>query len=222
MSAEISQAPSRGRARSGELRHRRQWPQLGQPSPRGWGARIGPGEVVVCDFGGSLALDDGVGYCSDITRTVVTGEPEPEFAELYEILRRAQALAVSAAVVGATCEEVDRAGRDLIAAAGYGKFFIHRIGHGIGIEEHEDPYMVAGNATPLVSGHAFSIEPGHLPRRSIRRPHRRHRRRNRPRPALVQPSRSRSGRGRGLRDIRLQVASAPPSRLARRGLRKRG
>ena len=114
----------------------------------------------MCDFGGSLALGDGLGYCSDITRTVVTGEPEPEFAELYEILRRAQALAVSAAVVGATCEEVDSAGRDLIAAAGYGKFFIHRIGHGIGIEEHEDPYMVAGNATPLVAGHAFSVEPG--------------------------------------------------------------
>jgi Xaa-Pro aminopeptidase len=135
-------------------------PNSASPHHEAGGRRIGPGEVVVCDFGGSLALDDGVGYCSDMTRTVVTGEPEPEFAELYEILRRAQALAVSAAVVGATCEEVDRAGRDLIAAAGYGKFFIHRIGHGIGIEEHEDPYMVAGNATPLVSGHAFSIEPG--------------------------------------------------------------
>ena len=121
---------------------------------------IGRGEVVVCDFGGALHLGDGVGYCSDITRTVVTGEPEAEFAELYEVLRLAQAAAVAAAVVGTSCEQVDRAGREPITAAGYGQAFIHRIGHGIGIEEHEDPYMVAGNKTPLVAGHAFSVEPG--------------------------------------------------------------
>ncbi len=118
------------------------------------------GEVVVCDFGGSLHLGEGVGYCSDITRTVVTGEPEAQFRELYEVLRLAQAAAVAAAVVGTPCEVVDRAGREPITAAGYGGDFIHRIGHGIGIEEHEDPYMVEGNTTPLVSGHAFSVEPG--------------------------------------------------------------
>jgi Xaa-Pro aminopeptidase len=118
------------------------------------------GEVVVCDFGGSLHLGEGVGYCSDITRTVVTGEPEAQFLELYEVLRLAQAAAVAAAVVGTPCEVVDRAGREPITAAGYGGDFIHRIGHGIGIEEHEDPYMVEGNTTPLVSGHAFSVEPG--------------------------------------------------------------
>jgi len=121
---------------------------------------IGPGEVVVCDFGGSLRFAGGVGYCSDITRTLVTGEPEAEFAELYEVLRLAQAAAVAAAQVGAACEQVDGAGRELITAAGYGPAFIHRIGHGIGIEEHEDPYMVAGNTTPIVAGHAFSVEPG--------------------------------------------------------------
>jgi len=125
------------------------------------GARvIGRGEVVVCDFGGSLHLGEGVGYCSDITRTVVTGEPEAEFLELYEVLRLAQEAAVASAVVGTPCEQVDRAGRDPIKAAGYGGAFIHRIGHGIGIEEHEDPYMVEGNPTPLVGGHAFSVEPG--------------------------------------------------------------
>ena len=125
------------------------------------GARvIGRGEVVVCDFGGTLHLGNGLGYCSDITRTVVTGEPEPEFVELYEVLRLAQQAAAAAAVVGTPCEQVDRAGRDPIAAAGYGAGFIHRIGHGIGIEEHEDPYMVEGNPTPLVAGHAFSVEPG--------------------------------------------------------------
>jgi Xaa-Pro aminopeptidase len=121
---------------------------------------IGRGEVVVCDFGGSLRLGDGVGYCSDITRTVVTGKPDPEFLELFGVLHFAQAAAVAAAVVGTPCEQVDHAGRELINAAGYGKAFIHRIGHGIGIEEHEDPYIVAGNPTPLVAGHAFSVEPG--------------------------------------------------------------
>ncbi|MGO9909754.1 MAG: M24 family metallopeptidase [Acidimicrobiales bacterium] len=121
---------------------------------------IGAGEAVVCDFGGTYYLGDTVGYCSDITRTVFTGEPAPEFLELYNVLEGAQARAVSAAVVGATCESVDAAGRDPIAAAGYGEAFIHRIGHGIGIEEHEDPYMVAGNLTELEAGHAFSVEPG--------------------------------------------------------------
>ncbi len=121
---------------------------------------IGPGEAVVCDFGGRFYLDDTVGYCSDITRTVFTGEPTQEFLELYGVLEQAQARGVGAAVVGATCESVDAAGRDLIADAGFGEAFIHRIGHGIGIEEHEDPYMVAGNATPIAPGHAFSVEPG--------------------------------------------------------------
>jgi len=121
---------------------------------------IGEGEPVVCDFGGSFHLDDTVGYCSDITRTVVTGEPDPEFKELYDVLEEAQRLAVAAAVVGVACEEVDGVGRRRIAEAGYGEAFIHRIGHGIGIEEHEDPYMVSGNPTPLAAGHAFSVEPG--------------------------------------------------------------
>jgi Xaa-Pro aminopeptidase len=121
---------------------------------------IGAGEAVVCDFGGTLRLDDTVGYCSDITRTIVTGEPDPEFAALYGVLESAQAVAMESAVIGTPCEAVDAAGRDPISAAGYGEAFIHRIGHGIGIEEHEDPYLVAGNATPLVAGHAFSVEPG--------------------------------------------------------------
>ncbi|MGD0985164.1 MAG: aminopeptidase P family protein [Acidimicrobiales bacterium] len=121
---------------------------------------IGRGEAVVCDFGGSFRLGEGIGYCSDITRTLVTGEPDAELLEMFGVLHFAQAAAVAAAVVGTPCEQVDHAGRELITAAGYGKSFIHRIGHGIGIEEHEDPYMVAGNSTPLVAGHAFSVEPG--------------------------------------------------------------
>ncbi|MHB8457447.1 MAG: aminopeptidase P family protein [Acidimicrobiales bacterium] len=121
---------------------------------------IREGEAVVCDFGGTYYLDDTVGYCSDITRTVFTGEVDPEFAELYSVLEAAQQQAVASAVVGETCESVDAVGRNVIEAAGYGESFIHRIGHGIGIEEHEDPYMVVGNTERITPGHAFSVEPG--------------------------------------------------------------
>ncbi|HVA74485.1 MAG TPA: Xaa-Pro peptidase family protein [Acidimicrobiales bacterium] len=118
---------------------------------------IEAGEPVVCDFGGTMD-----GYCSDITRTVWTGggQPPGEYRELYELLREAQARGVHAATVGTTCEAVDRVPRDVITAGGYGEAFIHRTGHGIGLEEHEDPYIAAGNDVPLQPGHAFSIEPG--------------------------------------------------------------
>lgn len=121
---------------------------------------IGRGEVVLCDFGGTMVAADGAGYCSDITRCVSIGEPSAEVAEAYAVLHRAQAAAVAAATVGTPCEEVDATARRLIDEAGYGERFIHRTGHGIGVEAHEDPYVVAGNATPLAPGHAFSIEPG--------------------------------------------------------------
>ena len=121
---------------------------------------IGRSETVVCDFGGTWYGDHDVGYCSDITRTVVTGPPTQELIEIYGVLEKAQARAVESIAIGRTCEEIDGVGRDIIDAAGYGEYFFHRIGHGIGIEEHEDPYMVSGNLTRLVSGHAFSIEPG--------------------------------------------------------------
>lgn len=124
------------------------------------GRVITEGEVVLCDFGGTLLDDDGVGYCSDITRCVFLGDPEPEAAEAYAVLLDAQQAAVAAALVGTTCEDVDAAARRVITDAGWGDHFIHRTGHGIGIEEHEDPYIVKGNHTPLEPGHAFSIEPG--------------------------------------------------------------
>ena len=127
---------------------------------------IRPGEVVLCDFGGTMVDDEGVGWCSDITRCVHVGEPPAEVAEAYEVLHEAQRAAVAAAVVGTPCEAVDGAARDRISAAGYGDRFIHRTGHGIGVEAHEDPYIVAGNGTALAPGHAFSIEPGiYLPGR---------------------------------------------------------
>jgi Xaa-Pro aminopeptidase len=121
---------------------------------------IARGDVLLCDFGGTWPTDSGAGYCSDITRCVAVGEPAPEVAEAYAVLQAAQAASVAAARVGATCEAVDAAAREPIAAAGYGDRFIHRTGHGIGVEEHEDPYIVEGNRAPLEPGHAFSVEPG--------------------------------------------------------------
>ncbi|CAB4581574.1 MAG: M24 family metallopeptidase [Actinobacteria bacterium] len=120
------------------------------------GARvIREGEIVLTDFGGTMA-----GYCSDITRCVFLGDPPAEVAEAYAVLHEAQAAGVRAGVVGNTCQDVDRAARRVIADAGYGEYFIHRTGHGIGMEAHEDPYMVEGNDQPIEAGHAFSVEPG--------------------------------------------------------------
>lgn len=122
---------------------------------------IRDGELVLCDFGGTMH-----GYCSDITRCVSLGEPSAEVAEAYAVLHAAHAAGVAAGVVGAACQDVDRAARRVIVDAGYGDYFIHRTGHGIGMEEHEDPYMVEGNALPIAAGHAFSVEPGiYLPGR---------------------------------------------------------
>ncbi len=119
------------------------------------------GDIVVCDFGGTLALDGDVGYCSDITRTVSVGEPvDPEALDCYEVLRRAQQAGVDAVAPGVTAESVDQAARRVIEEAGLGSRFIHRTGHGIGIEEHEDPYIVKGNDVTLRPGHCFSVEPG--------------------------------------------------------------
>jgi Xaa-Pro aminopeptidase len=127
---------------------------------------IRPGEVVLCDFGGTMHDAEGVGYCSDITRCVHVGEPPAEVVEAYAVLHEAQAAAVTGATVGTSCEDVDGIARRVITEAGFGEWFIHRTGHGIGVEEHEDPYIVSGNATPLAPGHAFSIEPGiYLPGR---------------------------------------------------------
>lgn len=131
------------------------------------GARVvGPDEVVLCDFGATMVDDNGVGYCSDITRCVWTGTPPSEVAEVYGVLAAAQQAAFDAVAPGVAASVVDRAARDVISAAGFGDRFVHRTGHGIGVEEHEEPYVVAGNDAPLVVGNAFSIEPGiYLPGR---------------------------------------------------------
>jgi len=122
--------------------------------------RIEPGEPVVLDLGGPYG-----GYCSDMTRTVwVAGPdripPDAEFLEIYDLVRRANAEATAAALPGVPCEAIDGAARRVIEAGGQGAAFLHRVGHGIGLETHEEPYLVGGNSEPLRAGVAFSIEPG--------------------------------------------------------------
>ncbi len=122
---------------------------------------IQAGEPIVLDIGGALG-----GYGSDITRTLwVTGGdpgrgPDDEFRHLFGVLRTAQERATAAVRPGVSCEAIDAAARELIDAEGYGGAFFHRTGHGIGLEEHEEPYLIAGNTEPLAEGMAFSVEPG--------------------------------------------------------------
>ena len=114
------------------------------------------GDVVVVDIGGPLPD----GYNSDSTRTYVVGEPADDVREVYAVLQRAQAAAVDAVRPGVTAASIDDTARAIIRDAGYGEFFVHRTGHGIGLEVHEEPYIVAGNDLVLETGMAFSIEPG--------------------------------------------------------------
>ena len=122
---------------------------------------IEPGDPIVLDIGGTIS-----GYGSDITRMLwVTGgdpakAPTPEFLEVFELVRRAHAAATEAVRPGAICGALDEVAREIIRDGGHGAEFIHRLGHGIGLEAHEEPYLVAGNSELLRAGHAFSIEPG--------------------------------------------------------------
>ncbi len=123
---------------------------------------IQAGEPVVIDLGGTMPS----GYCSDSTRVYSVGEPPAEFTAYYEVLKRAQEAACAHVRPGVSCESVDAAAREVIADAGYGEHFIHRTGHGIGLETHEEPYIVSGNTELLEPGFAFSVEPGiYLPGR---------------------------------------------------------
>jgi Xaa-Pro aminopeptidase len=136
-------------------------PNSASPHHGAGGRLIGAGEPIVLDIGGSLG-----GYASDTTRTVwVTGGddargPDDDFRTIHALVRDAQAAGTAAAVPGVACERVDAVARDLITRGGFGERFIHRLGHGIGLEGHEDPYLVAGNQTTLQPGMAFSVEPG--------------------------------------------------------------
>jgi Xaa-Pro aminopeptidase len=118
---------------------------------------IQEGDPVVIDIGGTTAA----GYCSDSTRNYLTGGTVPaEYAEFYAVLEDAQRAQLDHARPGVTANSVDAVGRGLIAEAGFGDRFIHRTGHGIGQETHEEPYIVEGNDIVLEEGMAFSIEPG--------------------------------------------------------------
>ena len=120
---------------------------------------LGPGDAVVVDIGGTMPS----GYCSDCTRTYALGRPPAELSAYYEVLRDAQEAACAAVRPGVSAEAIDAAARGPIRAAGFGPHFFHRTGHGIGLETHEDPYIVAGNTEPLEAGMAFSVEPGIYP-----------------------------------------------------------
>jgi Xaa-Pro aminopeptidase len=117
------------------------------------------GDIVVVDIGGTMPS----GYCSDSTRTYAIGEPPAEFTAYYKVLYDAQEAACAAVRPGVTAESVDAAAREPITRAGFGAAFFHRTGHGIGLEAHEDPYIVAGNSELLEPGMAFSVEPGIYP-----------------------------------------------------------
>jgi len=113
-------------------------------------------DVVVVDIGGTIQS----GYCSDSTRTYCMGQPTTSFANDYAELLDAQLRSTAAVRPGVSCESIDAVARVALTGADLGDLFVHRIGHGIGLETHEEPYIVGGNTRPLEAGHAFSIEPG--------------------------------------------------------------
>ncbi|HYH27816.1 MAG TPA: aminopeptidase P family protein [Actinomycetota bacterium] len=136
-------------------------PNAASPHHEPGDRQLQAGDALVMDFGGTTA-----GYNSDITRTVSVTAPTAELQEVYGIVREAQDRAFSTVAPGVPAQEVDRAAREVIESAGYGDRFIHRTGHGIGLEVHEDPYLVEGNDQALEVGMCFSIEPGiYLPGR---------------------------------------------------------
>ncbi|WP_132058713.1 M24 family metallopeptidase [Halorussus amylolyticus] len=131
-------------------------PNGAKPHHRRSDREIEPGDPVVLDFGAYVN-----GYPGDQTRTVVfAGDPPEEYQAVHETVQSAQQAAVEAVEPGVPAEEIDRAAREVIEAAGYGDRFVHRTGHGVGLDVHEAPYIVAGNEVELESGMVFSVEPG--------------------------------------------------------------
>lgn len=130
-------------------------PNAASPHHRTSNRSLQPGDAVVVDFGGSLG-----GYRSDMTRTFHLDEPSQDFRRVYDIVREAQQRAFEAVRPGVTAESIDAIARDHISEQGYGPYFLHRTGHGIGLDGHEAPYLVKGDSTVLEEGMTFSIEPG--------------------------------------------------------------
>ncbi|TDC52284.1 aminopeptidase P family protein [Jiangella ureilytica] len=131
-------------------------PNTASPHHESSGRVIQAGDPVFVDIGGTTEA----GYCSDSTRTYAAGDPGAEYRAAYDALQAAQAAAVAHVRPGVTAESVDAAARSVLTQAGLGEAFVHRTGHGIGLETHEEPYIVAGNTLPLEPGMAFSVEPG--------------------------------------------------------------
>jgi Xaa-Pro aminopeptidase len=146
---------------------------------RAGGVASGPNTASAHHMGGNRLIEEGDavwielgqggnwnGYIADMTRVYHVGEPSQEFRDVYEVVKRAQRAARESVRPGVACQDVDRTARRIISEAGFGKYFTHRVGHGLGLEVHEDPYMVEGNERPLVPGMVFSVEPGvYLPDR---------------------------------------------------------
>lgn len=116
---------------------------------------IQPGQVLLIDWGASFG-----GYVSDLTRVFAVGEVDEEFVRIHQVVLQANAAGRSAVRPGAACQDIDRAARQVIEEAGYGEHFIHRTGHGLGLEAHEPPYIRSDNPQRLAEGMAFTVEPG--------------------------------------------------------------
>ena len=149
-------------AQAVEEGHDKAWSAIVASGPNGAsphhesGERVmAKGDAVVIDFGGSYR-----GYHSDTTRTFHIGEPDDDFSAAFAVLREAQDAAIAAVRPGVSAASIDGVARSIIDAAGYGEYFVHRTGHGIGLEVHEHPYLVEGNDQLLEEGMAFSVEPG--------------------------------------------------------------
>jgi Xaa-Pro dipeptidase len=130
-------------------------PNAALPHGRPGARELRGGDLVIVDFGAVHG-----GYCADVTRTFAVGEPSDEAREIFELVRAAQAAGCEAVRAGALCSEVDAAARSVIDAGGQGEFFVHRTGHGLGLDVHEPPSLVAGNDRPLEPGTVVTVEPG--------------------------------------------------------------
>ena len=186
-------AHARARSRTVELRDRRRGRARGEPAPRADGRSRDRGRRHRAV---RLRRHDAAATAPTSRACSTSGEPPAEVRDAYAVLVEAQEAGVRAATVGTPCAEVDAAARRVIAGAGLGELFVHRVGHGIGQEAHEDPYMVAGNDAAARGRSRVQRRARHLPRGPVRHAPRRHRRRDRRRPA---PAQRRAARPRGRR-----------------------
>ena len=130
-------------------------PNAANPHASPTDRKLQAGDLLVIDWGARVD-----GYISDLTRTFAVGHVAPEFKEIHRIVQEANAAGRAAGVPGVACAEVDKAARQVVEAAGYGEYFTHRTGHGIGMESHEEPYIRADNNQLLEAGMAYTVEPG--------------------------------------------------------------